>query len=48
MDGIDEDHCEELEYNEYEENEYRCRDGSCISEQYWLDGQYDCFDQSDE
>jgi hypothetical protein len=48
MDGIDEDHCEELEYNECEENEYRCEDGSCIPEQYWLDGQYDCSDKSDE
>jgi len=48
MDGIDEDHCEELEYNECEENEYRCEDGSCIHKQYWLDGQYDCSDKSDE
>lgn len=48
MDGIDEDHCEELEYNECEENQYRCEDGSCIPEQFWLDGQYDCSDQTDE
>jgi hypothetical protein len=48
MDGIDEDHCEELEFNECEDNEYRCEDGSCISEQYWLDGAYDCSDKSDE
>jgi hypothetical protein len=48
MDGIDENRCEELEYNECEENEYRCEDGSCIPEQYWLDGQYDCSDRSDE
>ena len=48
MDGIDEDHCEEVEYNECEENEYRCEDGSCIPEQYWLDGIYDCSDQTDE
>ena len=48
IDGIDEDDCEELEYNECEENEYRCQDGSCIPERYWLDGQYDCSDKSDE
>lgn len=48
MDGIDEDHCGELEYNECDENEYRCDDGSCIPEQYWLDGTYDCSDRSDE
>jgi hypothetical protein len=48
MYGIDEDRCDELEYNECEENEYRCQDGSCISEEYWLDGQYDCSDKSDE
>jgi hypothetical protein len=48
MDGIDEDHCEELEFNHCEENEYRCQDGSCIAEQYWLDGTFDCSDKSDE
>ena len=48
MDGIDEDHCEELEYNECENNEYRCADGSCIPEQFWLDGQFDCSDKTDE
>ncbi|CAM2722571.1 unnamed protein product [Rotaria socialis] len=48
MDGLDEDNCEELEYNECQENEYRCKDGSCIAEQYWLDGEFDCSDMSDE
>ncbi|CAF3367407.1 unnamed protein product [Rotaria sp. Silwood2] len=48
MDGIDEDHCEELEYNECQENEYRCDDDSCIAEQYWLDGEFDCLDISNE
>ncbi len=48
MYGIDEDRCDELEYNECEENEYRCQDGSCIPEEYWLDGQIDCSDESDE
>ncbi len=40
MYGIDEDRCED--------NEYRCDDGSCIAEEYWLDGEYDCSDKSDE
>ncbi|CAF1344185.1 unnamed protein product, partial [Rotaria sordida] len=48
IDGTDEDRCEELELNECEENEYRCQDGLCIGEQYWLDGEYDCLDQTDE
>ena len=48
MNGIDEDHCEELEYNECEDNEYRCHDGSCIDQEYWLDGEFDCSDKSDE
>ena len=48
MDGIDEDHCEELEYNECGDHQYRCDDGSCIAEEYWLDGEYDCSDRSDE
>ena len=48
MYGIDEDHCDELEYNECDNNEYRCYDGSCIAEEYWLDGDYDCADKSDE
>ncbi len=37
-----------MEFNECEDNEYRCEDGSCIPEQYWLDGSYDCSDKSDE
>ena len=48
MDGIDENHCEKLEYNECNDDEYRCEDGSCIPEQFWLDGQIDCADKSDE
>lgn len=40
MYGIDEDHCEE--------NEYHCNDGLCIAEEYWLDGEYDCSDKSNE
>jgi hypothetical protein len=48
MDGIDEDYCERLEFNECEEGEYRCANGMCIPDEYWLDGDFDCMDWSDE
>ena len=48
MGGIDEDYCEMLEFNECEDDEYRYANGMCIPEQYWLDGQYDCMDWTDE
>ena len=38
MYGIDEENCDMLEFNECEEDEYRCDNGMCISEEYWLDG----------
>ncbi|CAF1602990.1 unnamed protein product, partial [Adineta ricciae] len=46
--GIDENFCEYLEFNECEDNEYRCANGMCIPEEYWLDGDYDCMDWTDE
>jgi hypothetical protein len=42
MNGIDEENCDLLEFNECEENEYRCLDGTCIAEEYWLDGKFNC------
>ena len=48
MDGVDEDFCELLELNECEEDEYRCLNGMCIPEEYWLDGDFDCMDWTDE
>jgi hypothetical protein len=48
MDGLDEDYCEVLEFNECEDDEYRCANGMCIPEEYWLDGDYDCMDWTDE
>jgi hypothetical protein len=48
MDGLDEDSCETLEFNECEDDEYRCANGMCIPEEYWLDGDYDCMDFTDE
>ncbi|CAF4552339.1 unnamed protein product, partial [Rotaria magnacalcarata] len=49
VDGTDEDYCEHLLLNECNsEREYRCRNGMCIDEEYFLDGDIDCQDQSDE
>ena len=49
MDGKDEDYCEHLLLNECNpETEYRCKNGMCIDQEYFLDGDIDCQDQSDE
>ena len=48
MSGLDEDNCDKLEYNECENDEYRCMNGMCIPEEYFLDGEFDCLDWSDE
>jgi hypothetical protein len=48
MDGFDEDYCHQLEFNECEDDEYRCSNGMCVPGEYWLDGDYDCMDWSDE
>jgi hypothetical protein len=37
-DGIDEENWDKLEFNECENDEFRCTNGMCISEQFWLDG----------
>jgi hypothetical protein len=39
MNGLDEENCDLLEFNECENDEYRCVDGMCIAEEYWLDGE---------
>jgi hypothetical protein len=38
MNGLDEENCDLLEFNECENDEYRCVDGMCIAEEYWIDG----------
>ena len=48
MTGVDEENCDKLEFNECEDDEYRCLNGMCIPEEYFLDGDYDCMDLSDE
>ena len=37
-----------LEFNECEDDEYRCANGMCIPDEYWLDGDYDCMDWTDD
>ena len=48
--GIDEEHCWQLENNECKENEYRCKNGQCISKIFLYDDPYsfECLDLSDE
>ncbi|CAF3971379.1 unnamed protein product [Rotaria sp. Silwood1] len=48
MFGYDEENCDTLEFNECEDDEYRCMNGICIPEEYFLDGTYDCLDLTDE
>ena len=47
---MDENNCEQLIFNECEpEVDYRCRNGMCIDQEYFLDGdEGDCMDLSDE
>jgi hypothetical protein len=40
--GWDEENCDLIEFNECEKDEYRCHNGMCIPEEYWLDGKYIC------
>ncbi len=40
--GLDEENCDKLEFNECEDDEYRCANGMCIAEEYWLDGKQRC------
>ncbi|CAF1130475.1 unnamed protein product [Adineta steineri] len=49
-DGIDEKYCWELEINECEENEFRCKNGQCIPNIFFRESSksFDCIDQSDE
>jgi hypothetical protein len=48
-DGADEQFCFDMEINECSDDEYRCHDGLCISQEFWEDGlgDTDCLDRSD-
>ncbi|CAF2840950.1 unnamed protein product [Rotaria sp. Silwood2] len=48
MSGDDETNCDKLEFNDCDDDEYRCMNGMCIPDEYFLDGDYDCSDLSDE
>jgi hypothetical protein len=48
MYGYDEGNCDFIEFNECSYDEYRCINGMCIPDQYFLDGEYDCADLTDE
>ena len=50
INGIDEEHCWQLEINECKENEFRCRNGQCIPSSFLADNSdtHDCLDSSDE
>jgi hypothetical protein len=39
LNGIDEENWDKLEFNECEDNEFRCTNGMCIAEEFWLDGE---------
>jgi hypothetical protein len=48
-DGADEQFCFDMEINECSDDEYRCHNGLCISQELWEDGlgDTDCLDRSD-
>jgi hypothetical protein len=40
VNGTDEENWDKLEFNECEDDEFRCTNGMCISDEFWLDGKY--------
>ena len=49
LEGRDEENCDLLEVNQCDsEDEYRCSNGMCIPDEFFLDGELDCLDWSDE
>ena len=49
LEGEDEENCDLMEMNQCDpEEEYRCENGMCIPAEFFLDGERDCFDWSDE
>jgi hypothetical protein len=50
LNSEDKQFCEELELNQCNENEYRCRKGQCIPEEFAFESlsSVDCLDGSDE
>ena len=49
LEGKDEENCDLLEMNHcHPEEEYRCENGMCIPQEFFLDGDLDCLNWSDE
>jgi hypothetical protein len=48
LEGKDEENCNRLEMNICDDDEYRCTNGMCIADEFFLDGELDCLDWSDE
>ena len=49
LEGRDEENCDLLEMNQCDQDEeYRCENGMCIPHEFFLDGELDCLDWSDE
>ena len=49
LSGRDEENCDLLEMNQCDpDEEYRCENGMCIPQEFFLDGEMDCLDWSDE
>ena len=49
LSGWDEENCDLLEMNQCDpEEEYRCVNGMCIPAEFFVDGEFDCLDWSDE
>ena len=47
--ATDEENCDLLEMHVCDDgDEYRCMNGMCIPQEYFLDGEFDCLDWSDE
>jgi hypothetical protein len=40
LNGIDEENRDKLEFNECEDDEFRCTNGMCIAEEFWFDGEF--------
>jgi hypothetical protein len=47
-DGIDENDCHLLEFHLCASEEFQCRNGMCIPQEFLFDGIIDCMDKSDE
>lgn len=47
-DGIDELNCDLLQFHRCHPDEFQCRHGLCIPQEFAFDGMFDCLDSSDE